>query len=250
MRKVLVTCAALAVVLSASPPVGAVNGGLDGNAHPNVGVMLGLDDDGEIIEFCGGVLISPTAFLTNYNCPGAVDFVRSIGGRTVISFDPVFWPIRGGEVADRRGGVHPPGSEPQQRHQPIRYRRARQACPRDHAGRAPHAPAARVDREDPPVDRCRLWLARRCAAVRDGDDRGDRSRHDRAAEQHARDWAGGRVRRRGRPVLPRALQRRGRRERRRDRARAVPLDLVGVQERYRDGAVVPGRLRQRAVTAG
>ena len=108
MRKVLVTWAALTVVLSASPPVGAVNGGLDGNAHPNVGVMLGLDDDGEIIEFCSGVLISPTEFLTNYNCPGAVAFVQSIGGRTVISFDPVFWPIEEARWRTVEAGyIHP-----------------------------------------------------------------------------------------------------------------------------------------------
>jgi len=81
MRKMLVASAALVVALAAGPPVGAVSGGLDGNAHPNVGVMLVQDADGEIFEFCSGVLISPTAFLTNYNCPGAVAFAQSIGGR-------------------------------------------------------------------------------------------------------------------------------------------------------------------------
>ena len=92
MRKVLVTWAALAIVLSVSPPVGAVIGGLDGNAHPNVGVMIVADRNGDWFEFCGGVLISPTEFLTNYNCPGAVAFARSIGGHAEITFDPVAWP--------------------------------------------------------------------------------------------------------------------------------------------------------------
>src|SRR3990170_8175125 len=92
MRKMLVASAALVVALAASPPVGAVSGGLDGNAHPNVGVMLVWDANGDIFEFCNGVLISPTAFLTNYNCPGAVAFAQSIGGRAEVSFDPVFWP--------------------------------------------------------------------------------------------------------------------------------------------------------------
>ena len=92
MRKLLVASAALVVALAAGPPVGAVNGPLDGNAHPNVGVMIVEDEDGEWIEFCGGVLISSTVFLTNYNCPRAVAFAQSIGGRAAITFDQVAWP--------------------------------------------------------------------------------------------------------------------------------------------------------------
>ena len=109
MRKVLITWAALAVVLSASPPVGAVNGGLDGDAHPNVGVMLVQDADGEIFEFCSGVLISPTVFLTNYNCPRAVAFAQSTGGRAVITFEPVLpWPPEGsGFRTVKAGYIHP-----------------------------------------------------------------------------------------------------------------------------------------------
>jgi Trypsin len=110
MRKMLVASAALVIALAAgSPPVGAVNGDLDGNAHPNVGVMLVQDADGEIFEFCSGVLISPTAFLTNYNCPGAVAFAQSIGGRAVITFEPVLpWPPEGSEFLTVQAGyVHP-----------------------------------------------------------------------------------------------------------------------------------------------
>ena len=109
MRKMLVASAALVVALAASPPVGAVSGDLDGNAHPNVGVMIVEDADGEIFEFCSGVLISPTAFLTNYNCPGAVAFAQSIGGRAVITFEPVLpWPPEGpGFRTVEAGYVHP-----------------------------------------------------------------------------------------------------------------------------------------------
>ena len=110
MRKMLVASAALVIALAAgSAPVGAVNGDLDGNAHPNVGVMLVQDADGEIFEFCGGVLISPTVFLTNYNCPGAVAFANSIGGRAVITFEPVLpWPPEGREFLTVEAGyVHP-----------------------------------------------------------------------------------------------------------------------------------------------
>ncbi|MEX0985288.1 MAG: trypsin-like serine protease [Actinomycetota bacterium] len=109
MRKMLVASAALVVALAASPPVGAVSGDLDGNAHPNVGVMLVQDADGEIFEFCGGVLISPAIFLTNYNCPGAVAFAQSIGGRAVITFEPVLpWPPEGREFLTVEAGyIHP-----------------------------------------------------------------------------------------------------------------------------------------------
>ena len=109
MRKVLVASAALVVALAAGPPVGAVNGPLDGNAHPNVGVMLVQDADGEIFEFCGGVLISPTVFLTNYNCPRAVAFAQSIGGRAVITFEQVLpWPPEGsGFRTVEAGYIHP-----------------------------------------------------------------------------------------------------------------------------------------------
>ena len=109
MRKMILASVALVVALSTSPPVAAVNGGLDGNAHPNVGVMLVQDANGDIFEFCGGVLISPTVFLTNYNCPGAVAFAQSIGGRAVITFEPVLpWPPEGREFLTVEAGyVHP-----------------------------------------------------------------------------------------------------------------------------------------------
>jgi Trypsin len=109
MRKLLLTWAVVAIALVAAQPVAAVNGPLDGNAHPNVGVMLVLDGAGEPFEFCGGVLIAPTVFLTNSNCPGAVAFAQSIGGRAVITFEPVLpWPPVGSAFREVEAGyVHP-----------------------------------------------------------------------------------------------------------------------------------------------
>jgi Trypsin len=92
MRKLILIPAALVIALAAGQPVGAVNGPLDGNAHPNVGVMVVEDADGEWFGFCGGVLISSTVFLTNYNCPRDVAFAQSIGGRAAITFDQIAWP--------------------------------------------------------------------------------------------------------------------------------------------------------------
>jgi hypothetical protein len=54
-------------------------------------------------------LISPTVFLTNYNCPRAVAFARSIGGRAVITFEPALpWPPVGSAFRTVEAGyVHP-----------------------------------------------------------------------------------------------------------------------------------------------
>ena len=75
--------------LAASPPAEAIsNGTLDGNAHPNVGVIVLRDSDGNFFHFCSGVLISPTAFLTVPSCAGDVEYAQSIGGEAAITFDP------------------------------------------------------------------------------------------------------------------------------------------------------------------
>jgi trypsin len=109
MWKTLLVSVTLLIVFATSSPVGAANGPLDGNAHPNVGVMLVLDGNGDLFEFCGGVLISPIVFLTNYNCPGAVAFARSIGGRAVVTFEPVLpWPPVGPAFRTVSAGyIHP-----------------------------------------------------------------------------------------------------------------------------------------------
>ena len=87
---------------------------------------------------------------------------------------------RGVGVPDRRGGVHPSGCQPQERHQPVRDRRARQSRSRDHAGPAPDAPAARVHQEG--ADAHRRRLRRQLPAVRGGHDLEDRLRHDHASQ--------------------------------------------------------------------
>lgn len=115
MRKKLVATIVLVIALTAGQaPVAAVNGEPDGNAHPNVGVMLVQNAAGDIFEFCGGVLISPTVFLTNYNCPGAVAFAQSIGGRAVVTFEPVLpWPPEGPSFRTVQAGYVHPDANPQ-----------------------------------------------------------------------------------------------------------------------------------------
>ena len=115
MRKKLVATTVLVIALAAGQaPVGAVNGEPDGNAHPNVGVMLVQNAAGDIFQFCGGVLISPTVFLTNHNCPGAVVFAQSIGGRAVVTFEPVLpWPPEGPSFRTVVAGYVHPDANPQ-----------------------------------------------------------------------------------------------------------------------------------------
>lgn len=114
MRKLLVACVLVMSSSAIVTPAAAVTGPLDGDAHPNVGVMLVLDGAGELLEYCGGVLISPTAFLTNHNCPGAVANARSTGGRAVVTFEPVLpWPPEGAAFRTVAAGYVHPDADPQ-----------------------------------------------------------------------------------------------------------------------------------------
>jgi hypothetical protein len=237
MRKMILASAVLVAALATSHPVGAVIGPLDGNAHPNVGVMVVSDANGDWLQFCGGVLISPTAFLTNFNCPNAVALARSIGGRAEITFDPVAWPPEEARWRTVEAGyVHPDADPTTGRNE---YGIAVLAKPVRGITPAELPTLELLASIDADRRRLRHWPGR--PAVRLGDDCEGLPRLDPAAEQHERNRARGRVRRRGLPILPRGLQRRGRRGRRRDRA--VQRGLVGAQERYRDGAVVLRRLR-------
>ena len=58
-----------AVVLVTAAPAGAVQfGKLDGNAHPQVGLVLFYDASGAPLWRCTGALLSPTVFLTAGHC--------------------------------------------------------------------------------------------------------------------------------------------------------------------------------------
>jgi V8-like Glu-specific endopeptidase len=52
-----------------------INGTLDGNLHPNVGVVV-VDVDGERFSPCSGNLIAPTVFVTAAHC---LEFIESVG---------------------------------------------------------------------------------------------------------------------------------------------------------------------------
>jgi hypothetical protein len=91
MRKLLVAAVAVAAMLVAAAPAGAITfGQLDGNTHRNVGALF-ADYDPDVPGpdlLCSGTLISPTVFLTASHC---TVFLPSVGvqpGDVFVSFDP------------------------------------------------------------------------------------------------------------------------------------------------------------------
>ena len=70
MRRIL---AAFALAFALTVGVGAITYGVpDGNAHPNVGLLIARID-GAYFAICSGTLVAPTVFLTAGHCTAAIE---------------------------------------------------------------------------------------------------------------------------------------------------------------------------------
>src|SRR5215212_1872868 len=79
----LVASVVLLLLLGTSLTHAIIDGTLDGNLHPNVGVVI-FAVDGQLISPCSGNLIAPTVFVTAAHC---LEFIESQGATQVwVSF--------------------------------------------------------------------------------------------------------------------------------------------------------------------
>jgi hypothetical protein len=67
-RSIFSTAAAMLAAFTALPVSAVTDGELDGNRHPNVGLMVALDADGSPMWRCSGTLVSPRHYLTAGHC--------------------------------------------------------------------------------------------------------------------------------------------------------------------------------------
>jgi hypothetical protein len=83
MRRVVISVlAVVAVVAANAAPAGAISGGqLDGNLHPNVGMVVFYQPDGRFR--CSATLVSPTVLVTAAHC------TEGVRGKTIVTFEPV-----------------------------------------------------------------------------------------------------------------------------------------------------------------
>ena len=68
-RTTILAILVLILAAGALPTAAITNGELDGEGHPNVGLMI-ADIDGEPVWSCSGTLIAPRVFLTAGHCVG------------------------------------------------------------------------------------------------------------------------------------------------------------------------------------
>lgn len=88
MRRLLVILSAVAALMLAAPPAGAIINGTPDTAHPEVGALLVNQGDG-YSPLCSGSLLSvdPPVFLTAGHCVAYLQYVMPAGTPVAVSFD-------------------------------------------------------------------------------------------------------------------------------------------------------------------
>ena len=74
-QRLTLTTLAAAALLAALPAHAVTDGELDGDRHPNVGLMVALDSAGAPMWRCSGTLVSPRHYLTAGHCTYGVSRV-------------------------------------------------------------------------------------------------------------------------------------------------------------------------------
>lgn len=68
MQRIPLSVLAAAALLAGAPALAVNDGELDGDGHPNVGLMVALDGAGNPLWRCSGTLVSPRHYLTAGHC--------------------------------------------------------------------------------------------------------------------------------------------------------------------------------------
>jgi hypothetical protein len=102
MRRLVTLVCVAAFLIVAAPGQSITFGQLDGDRHPNVGLLLADFGDGPE-PLCSGTLIAPRVFLTASHC---VAFLPSLGiDEVAVTFDPTF--DEGSELITGAYHAHP-----------------------------------------------------------------------------------------------------------------------------------------------
>jgi secreted trypsin-like serine protease len=113
MKKVSVLAILVVILAAGALPAAAITGGqLDGDGHPNVGLMI-AEEDGEPAWRCSGTLITPRVFLTAGHCVDGATAARvwfdsdmadvpdyPYGGEVAIEGTPIPHPDFGSSDSD------------------------------------------------------------------------------------------------------------------------------------------------------
>jgi hypothetical protein len=76
LRAATLLLSGTALLANAAPAAAIINGAPDGDAHPNVGLLVGVVPGVGVFPVCSGTLIAPTVFLTAGHCTG---YLQALG---------------------------------------------------------------------------------------------------------------------------------------------------------------------------